>query len=123
MEFLGRIKERLQPLALEMFGARVTRLDTASAYMCRQRIGSVSEKLSEHSFANALDISAFVTKDGRSIDVLTRWGSTARDRCGMVQWRRQLDRLPIRVMTRRSSNVQFRSKADEGADAKVKRCQ
>ena len=40
----------------------------------------VSEKLSEHSFGNALDISSFVTEDGRSIDVLTHWGPTARDR-------------------------------------------
>jgi hypothetical protein len=74
------IKESLQPLALEVLGQRLSRLDTASAYMCRQRVGSKSEKLSEHSFANALDISAFVTTDGRSIDVLTRWGQTARDR-------------------------------------------
>jgi hypothetical protein len=78
------IKERLQPLALETLGERVTRLDTASAYMCRQRVGSSSDKLSEHSFANALDISAFVMRDGRSIDVLTRWGPTARDRQAQI---------------------------------------
>ena len=59
---------------------RVTRIITASAYMCRQRIGSSNQRLSEHSFANALDISAFVIMDGRSIDVLTGWGQTARDR-------------------------------------------
>jgi hypothetical protein len=73
------IKESLQPLALEMLGERIARLNTASTYMCRQRIGSASDELSEHSFANALDISAFVTADGRSIDVLTGWGPTARD--------------------------------------------
>ena len=74
------INESLQPLARETLGTRVTRIITASAYMCRQRIGSSNERLSEHSFANALDISAFMTTDGRSIDVLTRWGPTARDR-------------------------------------------
>jgi hypothetical protein len=74
------INESLQPLAREQLDARVTRLITASAYMCRQRLGSSTERLSEHSFANALDISAFVTSDGRSIDVLTRWGPTKRDR-------------------------------------------
>lgn len=78
------IKERLQPLALEVLGTPVARLNTASAYMCRQRIGSSSDKLSEHSFANALDISAFVMMDGRSIDVLTRWGPTARDRQAQI---------------------------------------
>jgi hypothetical protein len=78
------IKESLQPLALEMLGKRVARVNTASAYMCRQRIGSSSEKLSEHSFADALDISAFVTTDDRSIDVLTHWGPTARDRSAKI---------------------------------------
>ena len=74
------INDSLQPLAREMLGARVTRIITASAYMCGQRIGSSNQRLSEHSFANALDISAFVITDGRSIDVLTGWGQTARDR-------------------------------------------
>jgi hypothetical protein len=78
------IKESVQPLAVAMLGTRVTRLITASAYMCRQRIGSSNERLSEHSLANAIDVAAFVTEDGRSIDVLTRWGPTARDRHAQV---------------------------------------
>ena len=41
---------------------------------------NVAERLSEHSFANALDISAFVTLDGQTLDILTHWGPTARDR-------------------------------------------
>ena len=44
------------------------------------RVGNVAERLSEHSFANALDISAFVTLDGQTLDILTHWGPTARDR-------------------------------------------
>jgi hypothetical protein len=74
------VNESVQPKALETLGTRVERIITASAYMCRQRVGSSAERLSEHSFANALDVSAFVTADGRSIDVLTGWGQTARDR-------------------------------------------
>ena len=74
------LNESLQPLARETLGAPVTRIITASAYMCRQRVGSSNERLSEHSFANALDIAAFVTAEGRTIDVLTGWGPTARDR-------------------------------------------
>src|SRR5262249_34970549 len=35
--------------------------------------------ISEHAFANAIDISAVVTADGRTIDVLTNWGPTVRD--------------------------------------------
>jgi hypothetical protein len=74
------INESLQPLAREQLGTPVTRLVVASAYTCRQRLSSSTERISEHSFANALDISAFVTGDGRSIDILTRWGATKRDR-------------------------------------------
>jgi hypothetical protein len=73
------IRETIQPAAQQTFGTEVRRLVTASSYMCRQRIGSSNERPSEHSFANALDISAFVTDDGRSIDVLTGWGQTVRD--------------------------------------------
>jgi hypothetical protein len=74
------IEETVQPKAREMLGTTVRRIVTASSYMCRQRIGSSTGRVSEHSFANALDIAAFVTADGRSIDVLTNWGETARDR-------------------------------------------
>jgi hypothetical protein len=74
------MKQTVQPTAEELLGAPIRRIVTASAYMCRQRIGTTGDRPSEHSFANALDISAFVTADGRSIDVLTGWGQTARDR-------------------------------------------
>jgi hypothetical protein len=74
------IKENVQPIAQEVFGSPVRHIITASAYICRQRIGAPTDRPSEHSYANALDISAFVLADGRSIDVLTSWGQTARDR-------------------------------------------
>jgi hypothetical protein len=35
---------------------------------------------SEHSFANAIDISAFITTDGRTIDIIIGWGPTGPDR-------------------------------------------
>jgi hypothetical protein len=74
------MKRTVQPVAQEMLGVGITRIVTASGYTCRQRIGTPGNRLSEHSLANALDISAFVTADGRSIDVLTNWGPTVRDR-------------------------------------------
>lgn len=73
------VEKNLQPVAKEALNATVTRLVNASAYSCRQRIGTTNARLSEHSFANALDISAYVMSDGRTIDVLTHWGPTARD--------------------------------------------
>ena len=74
------IEETVQTTAREILGTTVHRIVTASSYKCRQRVGSSTDRASEHSFANALDITAFVTADERSIDVLTNWGETARDR-------------------------------------------
>src|SRR5262249_20641807 len=68
------IKATVQPMAQELLGTSIKAITNASAYVCRQRIGTSAEKLSEHSFANALDISAFVTLDGGSIAVITHWG-------------------------------------------------
>ncbi len=73
------VEQKLQPIAMEVLEAPVVRIVNASAYTCRQRVGSSKDRLSEHSFANALDVSAFV-KDGRTIDVLTHWGATGGDR-------------------------------------------
>jgi hypothetical protein len=73
------IEGRLQPAAQATMHSPISRIITSSAYACRQRIGTTNDRLSEHSFANALDVSAFVTADGRTIDVLTHWGRTLRD--------------------------------------------
>ena len=73
------VEQKLQPIAKEVLDVPVLRIVNASAYICRQRVGSSNDRLSEHSFANALDVSAFVLNDGRTIDVLTHWGATGRD--------------------------------------------
>ena len=75
------VEKALQPAAQEAFGARIARLRGTSGYACRNRIGSHSDvdRLSEHALANAIDISGFVTTDGRTIDVAGSWGPTARD--------------------------------------------
>jgi hypothetical protein len=75
------VEKTLQPAAQEAFGSRVTRLRSASGYNCRNRIGSRFhlEKLSEHALANAIDISGFVTADGRIVEVARHWGPTVRD--------------------------------------------
>jgi hypothetical protein len=67
-----------QPAAGAAFGVRIAKLANASAYMCRNRYNDSAEKISEHAFANALDVSAFVLSDGRRIDVKSFWGPLAR---------------------------------------------
>jgi len=74
------IEKTLQPAAHELLGSPVTRI-RASGYVCRNRVGTVfhSDRLSEHALANAIDITGFVTADGRSVNVLGQWGPTVRD--------------------------------------------
>lgn len=45
-------------------------------YSCRNRIGTSSSRLSEHSFGHALDIGAIRLADGSSISVLNGWGTS-----------------------------------------------
>src|SRR5262245_14100513 len=75
------VEKTLQPAAQELLGSPVARIRNASGYVCRNRIGSAfhGDRLSEHALANAIDIAGFVTADGRSIDVLGKWGPNVRD--------------------------------------------
>lgn len=54
-------------IAEARLGARISGIAHASTYVCRPRNGT--SKLSEHAFANALDIAAFDLADGRSLTV------------------------------------------------------
>jgi hypothetical protein len=74
------IEKTLQPTAQEVLGTSIVRLRGTGGYSCRNRAGSAhGDRLSEHALANAIDIMGFVTADGRTIDVLDKWGMTARD--------------------------------------------
>ncbi len=63
-----------QPAAKRVLGSHIVKLRNASSYMCRNRYNDPAQKISEHAFANALDISAFELADGRTIDVKRNWG-------------------------------------------------
>jgi hypothetical protein len=69
----------LQPLAQRHLDGRVTAITLMSSYVCRTRYGRPGTKMSEHAFANALDIGGFKLADGRRISVLKDWGPTRRD--------------------------------------------
>jgi hypothetical protein len=75
------VEKTLQPAAQELLGSPVVRIRNASGYACRNRVGTAlhADRLSEHALANAVDISGFVTADGRTIEVLGQWGPTARE--------------------------------------------
>ncbi|KAB2851153.1 MAG: extensin family protein [Hyphomicrobiaceae bacterium] len=74
------VEEILQPAARDVLGSPVVKLIGTSSYVCRNRNGEANGPISEHAFANALDISGFQLADGRTISLLQDWGPVARDR-------------------------------------------
>lgn len=69
----------VQPAARQYLGADVVRIETFGTYSCRNIGGGDSGKLSEHSFGNAVDVSAFVLSNGQKISVLNNWNSGGRE--------------------------------------------
>ena len=60
-----------RPLAEKTFGSPLRQIETYGTFSCRNIAGS--NKRSEHSYANAIDISGFVLEDGRRIMVRDHW--------------------------------------------------
>ncbi|MEW4466227.1 extensin family protein [Parasphingorhabdus sp. JC815] len=57
--------------ARQYLGSELIRIETMGSYSCRNIAGS--NRRSEHSKANAIDVSAFVLADGRRITVTGNW--------------------------------------------------
>jgi hypothetical protein len=70
------VRDAVQPAARAMLGSNVTRIETFGTYSCRPINGRPGARLSEHGFANAVDISAFVLGNGRRVTVLEGWNGT-----------------------------------------------
>lgn len=62
----------LQPAAKEYFQQKVTAIRHLGAYNCRPMTGS-QRLLSEHAYANAIDITAFQLADGTLISIKNHW--------------------------------------------------
>jgi hypothetical protein len=73
------INKDLQPLARKHLGARIVKVEIMGDYSCRASTGRIGHRLSEHAFADALDIGGFVTEKGHTVRVLNEWGETERD--------------------------------------------
>jgi hypothetical protein len=65
-------KESIQPIAKRIFGSEAKRLKHIGSYNCRS-MRQYRGVLSQHAFANALDVSGFVFRDGQSISVQRDW--------------------------------------------------
>lgn len=77
--FVLWVKGPVQRAAQDVYGSRVTRVVTMGSYSCRQVRGVARASLSEHAFANAIDVSGFVLTNGRTITVASGWAGAAQD--------------------------------------------
>jgi hypothetical protein len=75
--FTAWAKHAVRPAAKKYLGSDVVRIETMGTYSCRKVNGARSGKLSEHAYGNAVDVSAFVLKDGRRVSVLDGWNGKA----------------------------------------------
>jgi hypothetical protein len=74
----------VQPAARKYLSAPVTRINIIGDYSCRQALGRITTRLSEHGVANALDIRDFVVQGGQVADLTRDWGPNARDIAAQV---------------------------------------
>lgn len=67
------IRESAAPAAQYYFGADLVEVSIAGSYSCRPMNHVSGAKLSEHGYANALDVSGFTLSSGRKISVKRHW--------------------------------------------------
>ena len=72
-QFARWARESVQPAADQWFGSGVQRIETFGTYACRPVNGRPGARLSEHAFANAVDVSGFRLANGRLITVQDGW--------------------------------------------------
>jgi len=72
------LRDSVQTAAREAFSSPVSKI-IGSSYACRNVYNQPDGHLSQHAFANAIDVPMFVLADGRKIDVTHGWGPTQRD--------------------------------------------
>ena len=78
--FVGWVRGGVAPAAFQILGSELVRIETFGTYSCRGIVGGGEEaakRVSEHGLGNAIDVSAFVLRDGRRITILEGW--TSRD--------------------------------------------
>jgi hypothetical protein len=70
----------VEPAAKQIFGVPLVQLKVAGSYGCRPMNHQSGGRLSEHGYANALDISAFHLADGRVVTVKGGWNGAPDER-------------------------------------------
>ncbi|MTJ81191.1 MAG: extensin family protein [Telmatospirillum sp.] len=63
----------VQPAAQRTFGQAVRRMSNAGSYNCRGEIGGRAERISQHGYGRAIDVTGFELADGTVISVAKDW--------------------------------------------------
>ncbi|MBB4092720.1 extensin family protein [Brucella pecoris] len=68
--------------AKDVYGpdSKISEIGTGSDYQCRKVNGATSGRVSEHAFANALDIMSFKFSDGRKTELESGWNGSDKDK-------------------------------------------
>ena len=69
----------VQPAAQRFYGQPVNSIRHFGSYSCRRLYGRSEGDFSEHATADAIDIPAFVLRDGRTISIVTDWKGQGKD--------------------------------------------
>ncbi|MGQ0559980.1 MAG: extensin family protein [Sphingosinicella sp.] len=77
--FARWVREAVQPAARQRLGARVRRIESFGTYGCRTVNSQPGARLSEHAYANAVDVAAFLLDDGRRVSVQDGWNGDDED--------------------------------------------
>ena len=72
------LESTVQPAAKEALSSPVVQI-VGSSYSCRTAYSRPDTRLSQHAFANAIDLPVLVLANRQKIDIATGWGATARD--------------------------------------------
>ncbi|PZW50884.1 hypothetical protein C8P66_10199 [Humitalea rosea] len=67
-------RNSLQPAASAHLGSGVAAIRHFGTYACRNVNHATAGRRSQHATANAIDVAAFVLRDGREVSVLRDWG-------------------------------------------------
>lgn len=67
------VNNGVRPAARVYLGSEVVGVTTMGTYSCRNINGASSGRLSEHAFANAVDVAGFELADGRRITIKGDW--------------------------------------------------
>lgn len=65
--------ETVDGYASAMLESPLAAINTGTSYMCRNRNNGATGFISEHGFANAVDVTGFTLEDGRTIEVESNW--------------------------------------------------